>query len=234
MPLSCETRRVGDVTVVTCAGRFVAGPETAVFERCLDSLIPLSPYIVLHLAGVEFVDSGGLGLLVRYLTRVQNAHGTLAVCAVSRKFAEVLKTSRLNDVFRPYETEAEAIADVHRRSRGLDTSFVSPDVLCVDKSADVLAYLRELLKGAGYRAMTASNLPDALILLTATHPRVIVISDELRRSRDTRTAEEFHKLADARAVVELPSGFAGRDAADAAQHVLAAIGARLPGASPAT
>jgi anti-sigma B factor antagonist len=233
MSLSLQSRRVGVVTVVNCSGRLVGGEETVAFQRYVDSLMPMNPRIVLHLADVEFIDSAGLGLLVRYFTRAQNAHGALTICALSSKIVDVLKITRLDAVFQPYETEAEAIADAHRPGRRQDPSFVNPDILCVDKSPDVLSYLRELLKGAGYGALTAANLPDALILLIATRPRVVVMGPELRATSGIGTAEEFHRLANARAVVELPTDFAGLDAGAAAEHVLKAVRAHVPAGRPA-
>jgi anti-sigma B factor antagonist len=225
--MSFESRRVGHVTVVTCSGRMVAGTNTAALQQYLDELLPLNPRLVLHLGGIEFIDSAGLGLLVRYLTRAQNAGGAMTVCAVSPKVDEVLTVTRLRSVFRPSDTEVEAIQSAHRGHRGAGASTPQSNVLCVDKSSDLLAYLRQLLKEAGYQAMTAANLPDALTLMTATHPRVVVISAELRASRGTRTAEEFHRLAAAGTVVELPPGFGGRDAGDAAQEILNAIRASV-------
>jgi anti-sigma B factor antagonist len=228
MALGLESRRVGDVTVVTCTGRLVGGEEAAAFQRVVDSLMPVNPHIVLHLAGIEFIDSAGLGLLVRYYMRTRNAHGTLAICALPAKVVEVLKITRLNAVFQTYETEADAIADAHRPGKGQDTAFVNPDVLCVDRSPDVLTYLRELLKGAGYGALTAANLPDALILLIATRPSVVVVGPELRATGGIGAVEEFQRLAKSRAVLELPADFAGLDAGEAAEHVLNAVRAHVP------
>src|SRR5207247_1188888 len=117
----------------------------------------------------------GLGLLVRYLLRAQRMSGTLTVCAVSPKIDEVLRITRLKAVFPRYETEVAAITDVHRSDTVENASAAGATVLCVDASADVGAYLRELLKAAGYRVLTTHNLPDALILLVATQPKVVVI-----------------------------------------------------------
>jgi len=220
--LSLSSRRVGEVTVVTCSGRIVAGDESASLQAMLDDMLPFNPHILLHLAGVDFIDSAGLGLLARYLTRVQNARGTLKICAVSPKIDDVLRITRLKAVFQPYETEADPITEVHQRAGDVDLPGRA-DILCVDESDDVLAYLRGLLKEAGYRAITASNLPDGLILLKATGPKVVVISTDLRAMRTTRAAAEFNKSADAGAVVELPSGFSAHDAADAANEVLNAV-----------
>ena len=222
MSLSLTQRRVGDVTVITCSGRIVAGDESTSLQSALDELIPFSPHVLLHLGAVDFIDSAGLGLLARYLTRVQNARGTLKVCAVSQKIDDVLRITRLKAVFQPYDTEADSITAVHRADRS-DDLLGRPDVLCVDPSEDVLTYLRELLKEAGYRPVTAANLPDALILLKATGPRAVVISAELRAMRGVRAADEFSRLTSSSDVIELPSGFSARDAADAATQVLNAV-----------
>jgi anti-anti-sigma factor len=210
------------VTVVTCSGRIVAGEESKSLQVCLDRLLPDTPHVLLHLGGVDFIDSGGLGLIARYLTRPQDRRGTLKVCAVSPKIDDVLRITRLKSVFQPYATEADSIADLHRNSDGIDAAFDNPDVLCVDESPDVLTYLRELLKEAGYRTLTAANLPDALILLKATHPKIVVIGAELRTA-GTQAYEEFKNAASAGTVVELPAGFSGQDAGEAAQQVLQAL-----------
>ena len=178
--------------------------------------------MLLHLGGVEFIDSGGLGLIARYLTRTQEGQGTLNVCAVSAKIDDVLRITRLKSVFQPYETEADSIADLHSGGHRREASLENPDVLCVDESPDVLAYLRELLSKAGYRTLTASNMSDALILLKVTHPKIVVIGAELRAA-DSGAAGEFHRLVNARAVVELPPGFSEQDAGEAAQQVLQAV-----------
>jgi anti-sigma B factor antagonist len=226
--LALESRRVGDITVVTCHGRLVSGAESKALQDQLDQLIPANPHIVLHLGGIDFVDSGGLGLLVRCLTRAKNAHGDLKVCAVSPKVAEVLRVTRLQTIFHAYNSEAEAIADAHRVARQPDFRFLGANVLCIDQSPDLLAYVRELLKEAGYRVITAGNFPDALILFKATRPKVIVMSAELRAARGTRSAEEFQRLANTCALVELPAEFPAQEAGEAAENVIKAVRASLP------
>ena len=221
LSLTLHSRCVGNVTVVTCSGRIVAGEESRSLQVYLDRLLPQNPHVLLHLGGVDFIDSGGLGLLARYLTRPQD-RGTLRVCAVSPRIDDVLRVTRLKSVFQPYHSEADSIADMHRRAPGLETAFDQPDVLCVDPSPDVLAYLREVLKEAGYRALTAANMPDALILLKATHPRIVIIDAGLRAA-DTRAADEFNRIARAGAIVELPAGFSGQDAGEAARQVLQSL-----------
>ena len=74
MALSLESRSVGDITVVTCRGRIIEGDEATALKQHLSDLPP-HPYFVLDLAGVDFVDSAGLGLLVRLLMNSRLRHG---------------------------------------------------------------------------------------------------------------------------------------------------------------
>jgi anti-sigma B factor antagonist len=231
MSLVLSRRLVGDVTVITCTGRIVVGQESESLQACLDETLPVNVHVLLHLGGVEFIDSGGLGLLARYLTRAQNAGGALKLCALSSKVDDVLKITRLKPVFQVYATEAESIADVHGPP-DRTSSVGRPDILCVDPSVDVLAYLRELLRQSGYQILTASNLPDALILLKTTRPRVVVMGPELRAAGATWTAEEFNRIANQGPVVELPPGFSARDAGDGALPLLQAVQAFVPSKSP--
>ena len=224
MQLSLEHRRVGDATVLACKGRLIAGPEAVALQKAVGDLMPLTRHLVLHLGEVDFIDSCGLGQLVRTLAHARHSRVSLSLCAVSPKVDEVLRVTKIKNVFPPYETEADALTDVHRRDRERDSVPPDTTVLCVDSSTNVETYLREVLQAAGYHTITAHNLPDALILLVATKPKIVVMSAELAAFRGTKTAEDFHRHAAGR-VVTLPAGFSGHDAGEAASEVLRAVGA---------
>ena len=72
MPLSIDSHRAGEITVLTCSGRIIEGAESATLQKRVDDLIAEGPYIILHLGGIEFIDSSGLGLLVRCLIRLES------------------------------------------------------------------------------------------------------------------------------------------------------------------
>src|SRR5437879_13614887 len=95
VPITLESRHIGDIHVVSCAGRLVEGPELIALRQSLDELMADGGDMVLHVAGVDFIDSSGLGLLVRYVTRARNAHSNIKLCAASSNFAEVLKVTNL-------------------------------------------------------------------------------------------------------------------------------------------
>jgi hypothetical protein len=84
-----------------------------------------------------------------------------------------------------------------------------------------------LLVQAGYGVMTTDNLPDALTLLLATQPKLLVMGSELRAARATQTAERFNELANAVLRVELPPDFSSVDAGRAADYLLAEVRAMM-------
>ena len=220
MPLSLQSRRVGDITVITCSGRIVEGPASAALQDNL-SLLSHNRRVVLNLADVTFIDSSGLGLLVRLLTRSRAAGGTLRLCAVPTRVAEVLKITRLDTLFDSHASEADAIAAFYQRGSSMSAARrVGTEILCVGRSADVQAYVRELLGRAGYGVMTVSSLSDALTLLKATRPRVVVIGPDVCVTGEVRAADAFKSIDAAVATIELPADFSGHDAGAAAERLL--------------
>jgi anti-sigma B factor antagonist len=221
MPLSLQSRRVGDITVVTCSGRIVEGPESAALQENL-SLISHDPRVILNLGDVNFIDSSGLGLLVRLLTRSRAAGGTLRLCAVPMRIAEVLRITRLDTLFDTHAAEADAIGAFYQRGTSSAAARrIGTEILCVGRSADVQAYVRELLGHAGYGVMTVSSLADALTLLKATRPRVVVIGADVSvNTGGVRAADTFKSIDAAVATIELPADFSGHDAGAAAERLL--------------
>jgi anti-sigma B factor antagonist len=229
--LSFETRRVGEIVVLKGTGRIAEGSEAGVLQQVVSELLPDNPYIVLDLADVTFIDSGGLGLLVRILSRARRASGDLKLAAVPRRISEVLRITHLDTTFESYPTDADAIVTFFTGA----TATAAPerfaaDILCVDDGEDSLAYVCEVLRQAGYGVLPSGNLPDALVLLRASRPKLMVIGAELRAERGTWTAEAFSKFAEGLPVVELPADFTRTDPGDTGRKLLeevrAAIGDR--------
>jgi len=77
---------------------------------------------------------------------------------------------------------------------------------------------------------TAGNLPDGLILLQVSHPKLVIVDTTLRQMRETRTGEKFNGLADKLRVLELPADFSRSDPAQAGQRLLEEVRAATTGA----
>ncbi len=226
MRLSLNIREVGEVTVIRCSGRIVAGPEAESLRNNITKLTEDRRDIVLHLGEVVFVDSSGLGMLVRLLTSARRANGDLKLCNVATDVHRILKLTNLLMLFDTHESEEDAVSAFYQRKTNVRAvQCEGPAVLCIDESADVLVYLRELLRSAGYRVLTNSNLPDALILIRATRPGLIIVGPSLRGSAASRRA--FESTCTTTPVVELGDEFSSLDAGNVASELLEKIRVRL-------
>ena len=164
--------RLGAIAVITCSGRIVEGPESSALERQVDEVLDESPYVILELAAIDFIDSSGLGLLVRLLNRARFAGGDLRIAGASPRMREILRVTKLEQVLHPHATTADAIAATYDHAPSTRLSErLAADVLCVAESRDVLAYVSEMLRQAGLGVLSADNLPDAAMLLRAARPR---------------------------------------------------------------
>jgi anti-sigma B factor antagonist len=211
MALSFRSHTVGDITVLKCDGQIVEDAASAALRQHVNDVLEHTPAIVLDFRDVHFIDSSGLGLLVRILART--GKDRLKLCGLTSRVSETLKITRLSTVFDCHESEAGAIAAFYRPSTGSSrpSPFAAPSVLCVGESAELLAYMQEVLRQAGLSVMTIDNLPDAVTLLKAMTPKVVLVANELRSAGSSGTVETFNRLLDPLAVVELPPDFARQD-----------------------
>ena len=225
MSLSIASRSLGDISILACTGRIVEGDEAATLEAAVTKLLPWQPFVVLDLGGVTFVDSCGLGLLLRLRTLARSTAGDLKVCAANHHVSEVLRITRLDGVLQRYESELEAITAFYTPAEADDPwRSLKVDVLCVHSSLDVLAYGREVLKQAGYGVATASNVSDARVLMRATMPRVLLIDSDSRARLAALTGKD---PATQLAVVGWPVDFSTEDPGDAAHQLLAEVNQAL-------
>jgi len=217
---------VGRVTIVRCNGRIVVGSGSESLRAHVDRLLLDRRAIVLHLGEVGFIDSSGLGTMVRALTSIRRAHGDLKLCNVPERVRKVLEMSRLTTVFDSHESEEKAVAAFYRPEARAETPVrIGRSVLCIDYNREALAYLRELLRRAGYDAQTSSHLGDALILMHVTHFDPLLVGPGLTTSPATQQA--FQAACASLPVIELDSDFSSRNAGEAGAGLLEKIEARL-------
>src|SRR6202011_6394833 len=92
MALSVETQISGDVFILHCEGRIVYGDECAVLRERVVSILTGSPKIVVNLAGVDHIDSEGVGMLVGHLVSARNRGGELKLASPGTRVKDLLST----------------------------------------------------------------------------------------------------------------------------------------------
>ena len=115
MDMKTGTRLAGDVTIVDISGRIALGEESAALRDLVMNLLSEGhAKILLNLAGVDHIDSSGLGALVSAFTSVRKAGGELKLLKLSEKVDDLMEITRLYTVFDIKEDEAEAVKSFDR------------------------------------------------------------------------------------------------------------------------
>jgi anti-sigma B factor antagonist len=109
MQLKLTNRVVSGVAVVDCSGRIVFGEESALLRDTLKKLIGENNHIVLDLAGINYIDSGGLGTLVALYTTAQNAGGSIKLANLTQRVGDLLQVTKLLTVFEVYDSVDKAV-----------------------------------------------------------------------------------------------------------------------------
>lgn len=215
LQLSLQSQHIGNVAVVRCRGRIIAGDEIRSLQLELEKLTQETKNIVLHLEEVSYLDSAGLGGIVRCLGMLRAARGDLKLCQVSPFVLRVLKATNLHTVFEAHDTEREAMKAFSALAPfpAKDLQASGMKVLCVDTSSDLLAYLSALLQRAGYEIFTTRILSDAVTLLKATRPDIVILGPAVHT--DKRAIEVLQRTDPKVQLLFLPSDFSTAEASQA-------------------
>jgi anti-anti-sigma factor len=220
MQLILQSERMGKVVVIRCQGRIVTGEEVTSLQKEIEKYTLETKKFVLQMAEVKYVDSGGLGAMVRLAGVLRAHHGDLKLCQMSPFVLQVLEATALLKVFHTYASEKEAVDAFLEgpREHGTTTSGLGAKIICIDTSVDLLAYLNALLKRSGYEVLTTHNLSDAKRLAKATNPSVVVCGPGLHANEFA--LENLRDAAPNAQFLMLPSDFSTTDASHAGKDLV--------------
>ena len=103
-------RQVGDVVILDPHGKILIGEGDDALRDAVAKLVESGKTkIILNLADVPYVDSAGLGEIVRCYTTVSRKGGRLKLLNLTKKIQELLTITKLLTVFETYEVEDEAV-----------------------------------------------------------------------------------------------------------------------------
>lgn len=114
MGFSASTRQLGDVTIVDVRGRFTLIEGEAVHELLQDLFSDGKLKVLLNLRDVTYLDSSGVGMLMRALYSARKNNAELRAVDLSARVQEVLRLANLHTVFADFPNEAAALRDFGR------------------------------------------------------------------------------------------------------------------------
>lgn len=206
--------------LIRCQGRIIAGAEVQALQQEIEKHTLETKKFVLHMAEIKFVDSSGLGAMVRHAGVLRAHHGDLKLCEVSPFVTQVLEATALHKVFHTYRTEKEAVEAFldGPHAHATNSAGSGAKVMCVDTSVDLLAYLNALLKRSGYEVLTTHNLSDAKRLAKVTRPNVVVCGPGVHA--DDFAMEGLRESARDAQFLMLPSDFSTTEASHAGKDLV--------------
>ncbi|HZW93571.1 MAG TPA: STAS domain-containing protein [Candidatus Eremiobacteraceae bacterium] len=112
--LGVQTQVCGNAFIFLCKGRLVFGDECAVLRDRVSSMLLGSPNIVVSLREVDYIDSGGIGVLIGLLVSARNRGGDLKLVAPNQHVTNVLRRTNLHTIIELYADDDKAVAAFHQ------------------------------------------------------------------------------------------------------------------------
>jgi anti-sigma B factor antagonist len=108
--MKIEERAVSGVTILDLQGKMLIGEGDELLREKINQLVENGTgKILLNLAEVPYVDSAGLGEIVRCYTTVSRKNGKLKLLNLTKRIHDLLSITKLLTVFETYENEEDAV-----------------------------------------------------------------------------------------------------------------------------
>src|SRR6186713_855444 len=108
--MQIEERPTGDVVVLDLKGKMTLGEGDELLKDKINSLVQQGQRkVVLNLEGVPYIDSAGLGEIVRTYTTISRQGGSMKLLNLTKRITDLLSITKLLTVFETYDNEADAV-----------------------------------------------------------------------------------------------------------------------------
>ena len=108
--MQIDERIVDGVTILDLKGKMTLGEGDELLKDKINSLIQQDrKKLILNLEAVPYIDSAGLGEIVRTYTTVSRQGGSLKLLNLTKRIEDLLSITKLLTVFDTFDSEAEAV-----------------------------------------------------------------------------------------------------------------------------
>src|SRR5437867_3608253 len=112
MSLTLTTRQNDGHVILEASGRLVAGESCAQVRDLVKGLTAEGARsFVLNLAGISYMDSSGLGLLLSIYSTIRGQGGNVTLVSIGDRVKELLTMTKLTEVFEIFEDENGALTE---------------------------------------------------------------------------------------------------------------------------
>jgi anti-sigma B factor antagonist len=108
--MQIEERIVDGVTILDLKGKMTLGEGDELLKEKINAMLQQNrKHLLLNLEGVPYIDSAGLGEIVRTYTTVSRQGGKLKLVNLTKRITDLLSITKLLTVFETFDSEKEAI-----------------------------------------------------------------------------------------------------------------------------
>jgi len=108
--MKIETRKIHDVMVVDMSGSLDSTSSGEAGDRIVTIAKGEHKRVLLNLAGLEYLSSAGLRVILRGAKLLKGKRGELKICNAKGPVMDVLDTSGFKSLIKIYDTEQEAFS----------------------------------------------------------------------------------------------------------------------------
>ena len=98
------------VAIIDITGEVTAACEATLNKAHENAATPDTKRVILNFSGLDYMNSGGIGLLVTLLVRVQRNGQRLMAAGLSDHYRQILALTRLDEAITISPTVADAVA----------------------------------------------------------------------------------------------------------------------------
>jgi anti-sigma B factor antagonist len=110
MSLEINQRDREGVTILDLKGRVTAGPEAGALREKIAAVAASGvKMLVLNMAGIDYIDSTGLGALVMTATTMRRSVGNVKLLNLTHRSIQLLVMTKLTTVFETFNDEQDAV-----------------------------------------------------------------------------------------------------------------------------
>lgn len=109
--LTMDVRRPMDgVAVIDIAGEVTAACEPTMMKAYEEASGEGASLLVLNFDGLDYMNSGGIGMLVTLLVRANRQHQRLAAYGLTDHYRQIFELTRLDEAITIHADETSALA----------------------------------------------------------------------------------------------------------------------------
>jgi anti-sigma B factor antagonist len=99
-----------DTSLLRIEGEITSGSEKALMDAFAKAVDGGARTVILDFGGLDYMNSGGIGLLVTLLVRAQRQGRRLMAVGLNEHYLQIFSLTRLDEAIGIHDTEAAALA----------------------------------------------------------------------------------------------------------------------------